>query len=279
MVVRTLTGLSYEIDGRVRDAVRWPGWRHHGGRLPPPLTEIDLARLELEVGPLPGDYRQFLLQVAGAGAGPGYGLLSPAGAAQRQLARGTFSWQDGESPARPPAGVLALAHGGCGIMWLLVLRGPGCGEVWCDAISSDGKVRRVSESFSAWYRDWIDSAVSDSGPWCSWDGLSCATASVLVQLLESVDKEGPPPDPVAPRLAGRVAPGKLSLLSGGGPYFPAKAPLYPCHSCVAICENQGLTDEVFGEGVPPGPGGDEPPDGPAGGLVGRWARKLGWGKS
>jgi hypothetical protein len=161
-VARTLDGLSRELGGQLRDAVRWRGWRNHAGQLEAPLSEIELARVERELGALPQDYRRFLRDVAGAGAGPGYGLLSPAGAAQRQLAGGTFAWRDGESPEQPPAGVLALAHAGCGIMWVLVLRGPGRGEVWSDAISD------------------------------------------------------------------------------------------PCHSCVAICENLGLTDEVFAEGAPTG---------------------------
>src|SRR6185295_13061790 len=123
-----------------------------------------VADIETTVGALPPDYRRFLIEVAAAGAGPGYGLLAPTGEAQQRLAEGTFSFRDGASPTDGPAGVLALAHAGCGVMWFLVLGGPHRGEVWCDARSSDGKVRRVAGSFTEWYRDWLGSAVDQRGP-------------------------------------------------------------------------------------------------------------------
>src|SRR6185503_8974062 len=128
--------------------------------------------------------------IAGHGAGPGYGLL-PASAA---LAAGTFDWRDGEEPDGPPGGVLPLAHAGCGVMWLLVLRGPRRGEVWVDAGGSDRRARRVAGSFDAWYRSWLDCAVRDSGPWTQWDGGACATPHVLSQVLDQIEAEGVGPD-------------------------------------------------------------------------------------
>ncbi len=160
-VARTLAGLRRESDGQSRTALRWRGWRQHGGVLGAPLSEGEVAQLEADVGPLPPDHRQFLMAVSASGAGPGYGLLPPAGAAQRRLSEGSFSFEDGASPDGGPEGVLALAHAGCGIVWYLVLRGPRAGEVWCDCRSSDGRVRRVAGSFTDWYREWLDAAVED----------------------------------------------------------------------------------------------------------------------
>jgi len=231
------------------------------------------------VGVLPPDHRQFLMNVAASGAGPGYGLLPPAGEAQRRLAQGTFSFVDGASPSGGPEGVLALAHAGCGIVWYLVLRGPHAGEVWCDARSSDGKVRRVAGSFSDWYREWLASCVADRTPWAAWDWKSCATASVISQLLDKVAKEDSEKPLAAGRLAGRVGPGKLKLSSGGCCCFAAGQPLDPCAGCVYLATYWGLSEDVFPSGVPPLQGRAEHPspvlpEPPRSGRLASWFRRL-----
>lgn len=54
------------------------GARGHGFRLTPVLDEEQLRALEADLGTgLPAQYRSFLLHVAGGGAGPDYGLMTP----------------------------------------------------------------------------------------------------------------------------------------------------------------------------------------------------------
>lgn len=272
---RTLEGLQRKIGDQEREAVRWRGFRQHGGRLAPALAPEEVSRLEQALGlSLPEDYRRFLLEVAAAGAGPGYGLLSPLGEAQRELAGGRFSWTDGKASQGPPAGVLALAHAGCGVMWVLVLEGRHRGEVWLDAASSDKKARRVAASFNAWYRDWLGSAISNDVPWCPWDARCCSTPAALSNFLDALEQEGPIPE--AP-LAGRLGPGALSLKGGGSAYFQPGAPLNPCHACVTLVRELGGEEKVFAPGGAPrqAPGGAPP----AGGIFSQVGRRFGWGSN
>jgi len=55
------------------------GARGHGFRLGPVMREEQLQALEAALGVgLPAQYRSFLLRVGGGGAGPYYGLMTPA---------------------------------------------------------------------------------------------------------------------------------------------------------------------------------------------------------
>jgi hypothetical protein len=248
-LVQTLAGAA-EVSGGVPClSTDWRGWRSHGARLAPPLTAEDLARLEGKVGPLPQDYRAFLAKVAGAGAGPGYGLLSPINDAQATLAQSLPAGRGRESDSERPAGVLALAHAGCGILWLLEVRGPHPGRVWLDSTPTDGELRVVSDSFDAWYREWLDVTSRGFGPWSQWDRRRCATPSVLSRYLESLEASGTALDKERP-LAGRVGAGKLALKSGASPYFASGVALDPCHACVTLAATLGLDEAVFAPGVP-----------------------------
>jgi hypothetical protein len=130
-------------------------------------------------------------------------------------------------------------------MWLLVLAGPHRGEVWVDARSSDGRVRRVARSFSAWYRDWLASAVRDAAPWLQWDAACCATPHVLSQVIQQLEREGVSREAVRVELAKRLKPGSMALASGGSEYFAAQTPLNPCHGCVALAARFGLESNLF----------------------------------
>lgn len=248
-VERTLRGL--ETTPPSRRCVDWPGWRHHDGALAPVLTDVVIAALETRIGPLPPDYRDFLVNVGSSGAGPGYGLLSPIGDAQAELARGAFDGSDGSFPEDGPQGVLALAHGGCGVMWLLVLDGPHRGEVWLDARSSDGAVRQVAPSFTSWYRDWLAAAVRDASPWIAWNVECCATAGALGQIIEALERDGAASDEISAAVADQLAPGAMTLKSGANRYFVEGATLDPCHGCVSLAARFGLTPSLFLPGVPP----------------------------
>ncbi len=140
----------------VSQAAGWRGWRSHGGKLGRTMSSREVRRLERRVGPLPADLRSFLTDVAGPGAGPGYGLVEP-------------TLVNGE---------VLLADGGCGNRWVLATDG----TVWHDA--GDATRLQAASSFTAWYADWIEAAVADAGPWQTWDVLACACVGILSQFLE-----------------------------------------------------------------------------------------------
>ena len=177
------------------------------------------------IGPLPNDYREFLLTVAGSGAGPGYGLLRPTAGG------------DG----------VPLAHAGCGVTWVLRLDGEHRGQVWVDAAGSDGRYVKVADSFREWYDAWLDAAVRDHGPWAQWDNGSCATPPGILRLVESLTPPGQPVRRMS--LADRVGVGAISL-AGGGRYLPAGSALDPCHPCVSFVAEFDLTSDVFSPGAP-----------------------------
>lgn len=215
-IERTLHGFD-PTTAQPMQAHGWPGWLAHGGRLDAPLSQDAIVEVEARTGPLPADYRRFLTEVAGGGAGPGYGLLTP-------------SLHDQ---------VLLLAHAGCGVAWVMRLDEDHRGQVWVDAAGSDGTYQRVAASFDEWYTAWIDAAVR-SGPWLQWDPLSCSTAAVLVQWLESDEAAGA-------ELSRQIGSGGI-VLSGGGRYLPAGATLDPCHGCVEMVARFGLGADVFAAG-------------------------------
>jgi hypothetical protein len=248
-LARTLAGLAMAP----RRSTSWRGWAAHVGHLDEPLGADALARVEADLGPLPEDYRAFLRDVAAGGAGPGYGLLRPDHPAQPRLATGVFPYREDTDEAEEQArGVLALAHAGCAVVWILVLRGPRRGEVWVDAGGSDHGMRRVAASFSDWYRDWLSACTRDAFPWLQWDSGCCASPSVLSQVLTSVEeREGLTGEQAVARLPSILQPGSLALASGGGAYFAAGDAIDPCAGCVALFDRLGLDEGLFPPGLPP----------------------------
>jgi hypothetical protein len=242
-IARTLDGLSRGDEDRA--ATDWPGWNHHRGELGPALSSEQLATLEARIGALPADYRAFVSEVAAFGAGPGYGLMSPIGELQARIATGTFSWEHETEPRTRAAGALPIAHGGCGVVWLLVIAGPHAGEVWVDACGSDGKVRRVAPTFGAWYRDWLSAAVQNAQPWTQWDSLCCATPKVISQLITAIEDDGTPKEAVHGEVPKRLKPGAMSLLATNSDYFGDKSELNPCQGCVTLAARFELDADVF----------------------------------
>jgi hypothetical protein len=153
-----------------------------------------------------------------------------------------------EEPSGPLTGVLCLAHAGCGVMWLLVVRGRHRGEVWVDARSSDGKAYRCAASFTTWYRDWLAIAVHDGRPWIQWDEGRCATANVISKLLTAIEREGITGDALSAEVANRLGPGAICLMSGGSSYFAPKTPLNPCEGCVVLAGRFSPRTDLFQRG-------------------------------
>lgn len=147
------------------------GAASHHYRLAPPLSSRELAGIERRLGPLPAEYRRFVLELGAHGAGPAYGLLPPGppvprgGGPEPDPAR-PFPCR-GETPHDAPVppgahlldGTIVLADDGCGLRALLVLRGLHAGEVWRDATVTGGRVEPEAPGFLAWYGEWLDRAL------------------------------------------------------------------------------------------------------------------------
>lgn len=244
-ISRTLEGLTAPVGDSTRGAADWPGWRAHGGVLEAPLTEAACAEVERHTGPLPADYRAFLVDVAAGGAGPGYGLIAPTSAISRRGVAGTFVGQDGARIEADPAGVLRLADAGCGVSWVLVLEGANRGEVWAVATGSDEQYHRVASSFTRWYVAWLDAAVRNVRPFTQWAWDACATPGLLSQLIDQLDSEDVSPEQRPERVRKSLAPGAISLRTGGHLYAEAGTELSPCETCVRCAENVGLPPDRF----------------------------------
>ncbi|MBB5104771.1 SMI1/KNR4 family protein [Streptomyces spectabilis] len=150
----------------------WPGGHGHGFRLEPVLTEPEVRAVEQGLGvELPGEYRDFLLQVGAGGAGPDYGLFGHrvtgpdaepgSGACALPFRPEATDELDGHEGAEPRPddyaddealrrdhaawqarhdtlhasltdGTLCLSHQGCGYYTLLAVTGPERGTLWDD---------------------------------------------------------------------------------------------------------------------------------------------------
>ncbi len=95
------------------------------------------------------EYRSFLLQAGGGGAGPAYGRFP--------LRRAAGGWRPEHS-----IGLLYLCHLGCAIREALVMTGPARGQMWVNDIASDGGYQPLLDAdgarlgFAGWYRRWLD---------------------------------------------------------------------------------------------------------------------------
>ena len=122
---------SYDPDRRVFGASQ------HGWKVGWKTSEKLLAAFETAAGvKLPEDYRAFVRDRWGSGAGPYYGLLALPKASKKTDA-------------------IPLADQGCGMTSMLVITGPHRGEVWFDDRACE------SPSFTAWMEDWIDRSLID----------------------------------------------------------------------------------------------------------------------
>lgn len=242
---RTLEGLATPFESGPRRAVRWPGWRSHGGRFDAALSSDELASVEAVTGPLPSDYRRFLTQVAGGGAGPGYGLVPPTEARALLGSKGYFEADDGGELEGDPQGVLLLADAGCGVVWLLVLCGPHRGEVWAAAYGSDERYHRVADSFDRWFWGWLDDAIRDVPGSVAWDVRCCATPGCLSQYLAALDAQGIVGANAESRMAAGLGPSAIKISSMGHRYIARDTLVGPCEGCVSLVERLGLDASVF----------------------------------
>jgi hypothetical protein len=178
------------------------GVESHGFRRRRRLTEKQVAAFERRHAvKLPLEYRAFITGVANGGAGPAYGLYSPAEAVSKEtrgrvpddFLRTPFRHRRDYNPEEDPklrsfwrrvedgeiadeeterrslymaAGTLALCHEGCGVLHLLVVTGPTRGQMWVDTRCNSGWLYPLGVGFLDWYERWLDSALAGrNGVW------------------------------------------------------------------------------------------------------------------
>lgn len=136
--------------------------RDYWVELGPPLSYVEVARLEDTFAPLPDALRAFLL-VEGVGIAPsGHNGLGPPGlSSQHADPRRPFPFTDSVPQAKvgsysrkdwhPLDGTLALASEGCGTYSFIVVTGPALGSVWTDLSCVDDGFVRVADNFLEYY--------------------------------------------------------------------------------------------------------------------------------
>lgn len=229
-------------------AFRRFGARAHRYELAAPSTvEPALA------GMLPDDLRAFVVDVGSGGAGPGYGWIPLARAAQAIV----------DAPAGFPAWTraLPLAHLGCGYVAVLPLDGAHRGEVWIDA-RAIGHIAPIAPTFSAWYLAWLDDLARGALPPANVPPGQCALSIALSAYLAAVEQRlgigsGELAGPALRDALTALGPGAVAIAAESSPsmYVPGE-PVDPCVACARLVEElaaDGLARDVVAPGLPPLP--------------------------
>ncbi|WP_437491140.1 tetratricopeptide repeat protein [Sorangium sp. So ce1014] len=274
-----IAGVAEALDHFHRDHDPWLnrfGAREHGYRLLPPLAPEELRRIEASCGArVPADYAAFLTRVGSAGAGPYYGLLPLDGPGQIESLTDEFPHT---RPYRPDPrtltvsqraalqadeavrGTVALAHMGCGYFSVLVVRGPRAGSVWADLRAAGSGLLPTHDSFTAWYRDWVEALSKGEPAKIPVDARRCSAPAVISDYLMAWERERKLPQGIAGearvRQALREIPdGGIALLAEASRYFDAGDCLSPCPGCLHMFEHfiqkDMLRPAQLRPGVPP----------------------------
>jgi len=161
--------------------------------LEPKLSEDEIVKFEQENKiNLPDEYRQFLMHAYNGGAGPFYGMLNlDSEENNKKYLPEEFPFDfnnpfsifdlmddapedDDENEAfwdeinkQACSGIIFLAHEGCGMFSVLVVKGKEYGNVWFFDLANDAGVFPLANSlgkpmgFYEWYNIWLDSAVNE----------------------------------------------------------------------------------------------------------------------
>jgi hypothetical protein len=121
----------------------------------------EVAAVEAVAGPLPEVWRLWITELAGAGAGPFYGVSELP--AEEELAPLALPFSPELPEGEPLTGCLTLSDHGCGYSDLLVLNGPHRGEVWVDFREAGGPVVPWYASVEAWLGAWLTYAEAEWG--------------------------------------------------------------------------------------------------------------------
>ena len=151
----------------------------HGFRLAPPMAEATVSGFESQHGiRLPANYRRFLLEAGGSGAGPYYGILplddwncaavtDSGEIPEDYLARPcplfpgmpeSNDWREklGASYDEQFQGTIAVSNQGCSFYCLLIVSGQARGRVVY--VNTDGGLPYFvwDADFLSWYERWLD---------------------------------------------------------------------------------------------------------------------------
>lgn len=188
-----------ELDALRAKKVSIFGANEHHWELAPRLSERDVAAAEAQFGvKLPDDYRRFLIEIGGGGAGPAYGIFplvrergtwrldGDGGDLTGDLAtpfphaeawNASFEPWDEEAEEedaywerrdewdeelywhpKQTTGAICICHEGCALRDWLVVTGPQRGMMWRDDRASDGGLLPIGTSFAEWYLAWLAKA-------------------------------------------------------------------------------------------------------------------------
>jgi len=251
------------------------GARQHRYVVDAPLGDARVRALEDALAlQLPGDHRAFVATISGGGAGPYHGLLPLDHDVQRRCAAGTFAFtaptSNEELDARAAAhgadpvyaGVLGLAHVGCGAMALLVVRGAAAGQVWLDARDAGAGVTPIAPTFTAFVQDWIERTAQNQLPRTLLPPGRCALPAAMSSFLSAWEAQhGLAPGSIdAAQLRdalGVIGPRAIALkMELDRPFFAAGDAVDPCPGCEVLIDNlraRGLRPDAVAPGWPPIP--------------------------
>lgn len=89
--------------------------------------------------------------------------------------------------SHPFDGCLYLSDIGCGYSYLLVVTGEAVGQVWVDYTAGDGQVSKVSDSFDAWYANWLDEALVDAAEKRASNTLWFSPEDPILEVVQVLD--------------------------------------------------------------------------------------------
>lgn len=139
------------------------GSRHHAYRFNAPMSPRQVEEFEAAHGVLlPTAYRRFVTELGNGGAGPYYGVRTLEPKLPELLLPFPFNEattlpDDDEAAWEAPiSGAIEFAEYGCGISFLLVVRGELAGQVWVDARYETGIYPASDDptkpmTFEAWW--------------------------------------------------------------------------------------------------------------------------------
>ncbi len=231
----------------------------HRYTLGPPLGAARVAEIERGLGfLLPADYRQFAMTVAGSGAGPGHGLVTPDHPAQLDARAksyftsptiATIETVDGKkitghsNYAPNQEGLLLLADQGCTKMSMLVINGEEPGAVYTDLRCIDDDYAFEAESFTAWYSRWLDGLGAELETPPLGDPSRCAPPQAISNYLRAIaeKRKGSADaqlgeDEVRQALL-EIGDGGLATRCGGERFFADQQPVRLCASCQQMVAN------------------------------------------
>ncbi|AUX22135.1 uncharacterized protein SOCEGT47_026360 [Sorangium cellulosum] len=274
-----ISGAAEAVSHLHRDHDPWLnrfGAREHQYRLLPPLAPRELERIEASCGArIPADYAAFLTRVGSAGAGPYFGLLPLDGPGQLESLTGDFPHERAYRPdvramsARERValhaddavrGTIALAHMGCGYFAVLVVRGPRAGSVWADLRAADLGIVPTHDSFTAWYRGWIEALSQGEPAPIPVDPQRCSAPAALSGYLTSWERArglspGTADEARVRRALSEIPEGGIAIQAEASRYFDAGDPVSPCPGCQHMFEHffhkAMLRPAQIRPGVPP----------------------------